>query len=256
VTQSPISQIRPVTPLDVAAELGRGGSVPDAVFDTVFPARWRRPSKWYWTPVDVARLAARWLEEYGATAVLDVGSGVGKVCLVGALCTRTRFCGLEQRSELVDVARSAAMSLGVGNGVSFVCGEVGAFDLSAFDAFYFYNPFGENLYSSDGWLDRTVEMSQARFDEDTKLVEEALDALPVGTRMVTYHGMGGRIPDTFALERAERVGTDVLRLWVKRRRYRKTHYVETSRGAVPVDGLPGAPSLEQRLWGEPRLLGA
>ena len=42
----------------------------------------------HWTPVHVARRAAQFLVTGPETRVLDVGSGPGKFCLVGALATQ------------------------------------------------------------------------------------------------------------------------------------------------------------------------
>ena len=58
-------------------------------------------------------------------------------------------------------------------------------------------------------------LSQAR---DVRLVEQVLRDAPIGTRVVTYHGFGGRIPRGYHLVTDERIGTDSLRLWVKTRK--------------------------------------
>jgi predicted RNA methylase len=206
--------------------------VPDGRFDVVFPREWRLRSARYWTPIDVALRAAAWLTDGGAARVLDIGSGVGKVCIVGALSTRAAFVGLEQRAPLVAAARAAADTFGVGRLATFVCGSIDAFDASSFDAFYLYNPFGENLYSPMERLDDTVELSQARYSRDTRCVESILSRAPVGARLVTYHGFGGHVPNSYAPERIARIGSDALRLWVKRRPQHTGYYVE-----IGVTGL-------------------
>jgi hypothetical protein len=57
----------------VSEQLRSGWSVPDASFDALLSDPARAASRRFWTPVDVARLAAAWLEDADAERVLDVG---------------------------------------------------------------------------------------------------------------------------------------------------------------------------------------
>ena len=88
--------------------LRAGWELTDLEFDRVYPSWVRRLSDMHWTPVEVARRAAALLAVDPTTRVLDVGSGVGKFCLIGALTTRATFVGIEQRENLVTVARDTA----------------------------------------------------------------------------------------------------------------------------------------------------
>src|SRR4030095_5525386 len=72
----------------------------NAQLDRILPLRWRRFSVMYWTPVHVARRAAQLLVTGADSQVLDVGSGPGKFCLVGALATLGHFTGVEQRPHM------------------------------------------------------------------------------------------------------------------------------------------------------------
>src|ERR1019366_6205983 len=95
----------------------------DWAFDSIYPPSIRAISRRYWTPVDVARRAARLLWRAGARRVLDVGSGVGKFVLVAAgAVPEVRFVGVEQRPHLVEVARRAHEQLQLQNAL-FVVGE-------------------------------------------------------------------------------------------------------------------------------------
>jgi predicted RNA methylase len=218
----------------VADALRRQRVVEDTTFDRIYAAAWRRASGRFWTPVRVALRAAEWLTEGGATRILDVGSGVGKVCIVGALSTRARFTGIEHRARLVQAARTAARRLGADGQTSFLEGEIREVDLTRFDGLYLYNPFGENQAEPEDWLDDEVEIGAERFHRDASVVERALDAAPLGARMVTFHGFGGAIPDTYELERAESIGGGLLRLWVKRRLEKRAFLRETCSGTLPA----------------------
>ena len=54
----------------------------DEKFERVYPARIRKLSAIYWTPVAVAAEAARLLVTRPGLRVLDVGCGPAKFCLV------------------------------------------------------------------------------------------------------------------------------------------------------------------------------
>lgn len=198
----------------VTAALRRGALVHDALFDRVYPPHVQRVSRQFWTPVDVAIAASRWLAEVGCRAPLDVGAGAGKFCIVASLSMRQAVTGLEHRAELVDVARTAAVAYCAD--VECVHGDLESIDASRFDALYFFNPFAENLFDAGDRLDDAVELSEERCFRDLGTVERWLDTAVRGTCIVTYHGFGGRIPATYQLARACRAGGDHLRLWVKR----------------------------------------
>jgi predicted RNA methylase len=188
----------------------------DPGFNLLLPGRERRAASRFWTPVAVARRAAHLLGEHGARTVLDVGAGPGKFCITAALHRpEMRWIGVEQRPRLVQVARSLIRRMGLANADVRVGDAVGV-DWSEFDAFYFFNPFGENLFADEAErLDSSVELSRRRFMADSSLVEQALQRAPLGTVVVTYYGFGGRIPGAFTPMHREAAGTDWLRVWVR-----------------------------------------
>jgi hypothetical protein len=122
--------------------------------------------------------------------------------------------GVDRRELLVQDARALAIRQGLEN-VRFECGN--AFDCpwDEFDGFYFFNPFAENLAPAKERFDTSVELSRSRFLKDVQRVETNLRALRPGSLLVTYHGLGGPIPSSFAILGDEVVGTDHLRTWVK-----------------------------------------
>jgi SAM-dependent methyltransferase len=191
-------------------------SADDTSFDLLFPRELRARSAQFWTPVDVARTAAQLLRKAGARNVLDVGAGVGKFALAAAAAApEMRFVGIEQRPRLVELARLAAKRLELTN-VRFQSGDATRVPLWPFDGLYFFNPFAENLFEDTARFDGSVELTRERFVSDVLRVEAALRTAPVGLAMVTYHGMGGRIPSSYELAEDVRARTDWLRLWVKR----------------------------------------
>lgn len=194
----------------------RGGRCPtDRAFDRFLPDELRLVSGQYWTPLVVAARAAEWFEELGVRTVVDIGSGTGKFCIAAALAGRCHFTGLEQRPRLVQVARSLAKLFGCDERVSFVEGAFSKISVFSVDAYYLYNPFGENLFGCEDHLDEEVELGADRYARDIKAVEEMLSDVRVGTCLLTYNGFGGRVPGSYQELRVDREMPSVLRIWRK-----------------------------------------
>ncbi len=206
------------TLLAVRDALAGGRDVADADFDVVYPRKVQARSSQFWTPFAVARRAAELLVVDTSTHVLDVGSGVGKLCIVGAATTGARFTGIEHRGSLARIARKAAETYGV-RGTRFIAAPMQRIRWASFDAFYLFNPFAENAFGVDEQLDRTVELSRSRYFSDIAFVEEMLAMARVGARVLTYHGFGGAMPNTYQPVLRERIGTDALELWLKTRAF-------------------------------------
>lgn len=189
-----------------------GAPVWNAQFDRMLPLCWRRFSVTQWTPVQVARRAAQLLVTGPESRVLDVGSGPGKFCLVGALATLGHFTGVEHRPRLVNFSRSFAHRHGIPR-VDFICANACDLDWSRYNAFYFYNPFYENL-DPDRKIDENVELSPALYDRYIRMTQERLAQASPGTRVVTFHGLGGDMPDGYERVLQEFQDIGFLDLWV------------------------------------------
>jgi len=187
----------------------------DAELDALLPPALQRVSGMYWTPVRVARRAAEILDDLDVSRVLDVGSGLGKFCVVaGARVPRISFVGIEHRPHLVAAARALAAAAGSTN-VTFLSGDATSLPDSAFDAFYVFNSFAENAFYAEQQLDQTVDLSRVRRIEDVMRVERWLATRPVGTVLLTYHGLGGPIPGSYERVHVEAAGKAWLRAWRK-----------------------------------------
>lgn len=189
----------------------------DDVFDHRLPVRLQMKSSLHFTPVAVARRAARLLAPAPGMRVLDVGAGPGKFCVIAArevpTCT---FVGVELRPHLVRLARKLAARLEVAN-ASFLDGDALDLDWSQYDAFYFYNPFAEQLHDTESVLDRTLTFAPSRFLDYVMGVRKRMAAARIGTRVVTYHSFGAPPPEGYDLVERHPTGTDSLELWIKMR---------------------------------------
>jgi predicted RNA methylase len=182
---------------------GRRERRDDVTFDRFLPFKYRVPSRYYWSPLQAIACAASWLDELRIETVVDIGSGVGKFCVAAALASRSSFIGIEQRRELVKVARGVARIFELGPRARFIEGTFGEVTVPAASCYYFFNPFGESLFRPEDRLDDNVEVSQARALRDIHLAERMLAAAPLGTFVMTYNGFGGTLPDGYEQLRAD-----------------------------------------------------
>ena len=232
-----------ITAMKLSAALRRGASVADSDFDSVYPLAVQNVSGRYWSPISVARTGAAWFREAGCTAALDVGSGAGKFCIVSNLAASCAIQGVEQRGNLIEAAESAARAYQATT--KFVHTTIEHIDPQVFDAFYFFNPFGENYYEGVERFDEEVELSHIRCMEDVGLAEAWLDRARIGTHVLTYHGFGGRVPDTYDLVKSIRRRGGALRMWRKRSSVRATGF------RLEFDDLVLSSKQLERIW--PRL---
>ena len=205
-----------VPPASIVHALRTGHRVLDREFDAIYPEHVRQLSDRYWTPVDVARSAAALLTGAGASRVLDIGSGVGKFCLIGALTTGATFYGIEHRKHLVEIGIDILKRCEVRRVVLRHC-MLEEVRWQNFDAIYLFNPFEENLVHRSQQIDQSVVLCSARFEQDVSRIEETLRAARIGIRVVTYHGFGGWIPESYELVEERPCGMSQLHLWVKTR---------------------------------------
>lgn len=181
----------------------------DQEFDRLIPDELRHLSTMQWTPVRVAARAAALLCTTRRTRVLDIGSGIGKLCSIGALSTFGTWVGVEQHAALVSSATDLARALGVAERTRFVQADAFSIDWNEYDALYFYNPFELPLFDGRRTPSREVQIAR---------VQQRLESVPSCTRVVTFHGFGGVMPSSFELlyhERIPSVGLD-LALWIQR----------------------------------------
>jgi ubiquinone/menaquinone biosynthesis C-methylase UbiE len=195
-----------------------GMSTTDHAFDQLVPEDLRHLSQVHWTPVDVAIRAASLLAPGPHMRILDIGSGVGKLCAIGALSSAGTWCGIERYEALVAASRRLTRALGVGDRTHFVQGDALAIDWTEFDALYLYNPFELPVFS-----DADADRQTIDFSITVARVQDQLAALRGGTRVLTLHGFGGIMPSSFELlyqERVPVVGLDLV-LWIQRSRVRR-----------------------------------
>jgi len=200
-----------MTPEGIRAALTAGDDVSDAEFDTLYPDELRTRSELQWTALAIARRAIALLGAAPGTQVLDVGCGTGKVCLLARLITGVTWWGVDHDAQLIDAANHAAYQLGIRDHVRFVHASAWDLEWTRFDAFYLFNPFPA-LPDTPG----NAFHKYGTFVAECARAEERLASLRPGTRVVTYHGFGGDMPEGYERIGREAAGTDELALWLRR----------------------------------------
>lgn len=177
----------------------------------MFPEAIGKVSSLHWSPVHVCRTAAQMLVVEPGTRVLDIGCGPGKFCLIGATTTTGRFTGVERRGKLARIAQDVVRKHNVPN-VTIVHGDIQEMSFRAYDAFYLFNPFQENILPMLR-IDDDVEVGPALYTGYTAYVREQLMSLPAATRVATYCGDCWEIPDSYTCVKT--AFHEQLKLWVK-----------------------------------------
>ncbi|MEW6434315.1 MAG: hypothetical protein AB1730_22680 [Myxococcota bacterium] len=155
---------------------------------------------------------------------------------MASLTTGQRYWGLERRGSLVLEARKLAQALNAD--VVMHEGGLGIIEPHRFDAFYLYNPFAEHIADKYERIDDTQVCSLDEYVRDARTVERWLRAAKLGTVMLTYNGLGGRIPYSWRCEKEQRVGGNMMRLWVKHNEDPSTDaFIEVEDRLVPASLL-------------------
>ncbi|GLQ48951.1 hypothetical protein ACFFJT_01920 [Dyella flava] len=84
--------------------------------------------------------AVRRLSLSGSDVLMDLGSGLGHVPLLAAICAKAYCVGIELETAYVACARQCAQALNLAN-ASFIHQDVRSADFSSGTVFYLYTPF-------------------------------------------------------------------------------------------------------------------
>lgn len=183
----------------------------DKAFDEfLYPKYMQDISDIHWTPIVVAKKASELLTANGANQILDIGAGIGKFCIVGALHTDAIFYGIELRKDLYEIAEQTARILHL-NQIRFSHLNITEVNFSHFDAYYFFNPFLENLHPINR-IDNHLPLTASLFEEYTHYTKEQFASLPANSRVVTYCTDSEIMPSDYV--KAESYFNNRLCLWL------------------------------------------
>lgn len=184
----------------------------DLMFDKIFPKKYQEHSPRHFTPVKVAIKAAKFLAEESSDKILDIGSGIGKVCCIGATVTNAHFYGVELRSSLSKLSTRISREHKIKN-VHFINSDFTKLDFSKFQGVYFFNSFHE-YFDESCVLDETSRVSLDMYRKFHADLVKKLNECKSGTRLVTYYTFKNKIPSTFQFLRSDK--TKLLKFYVKK----------------------------------------
>ncbi|HKR06822.1 MAG TPA: class I SAM-dependent methyltransferase [Bacteroidia bacterium] len=185
--------------------------VTDQQFDSIYPEKIKKLSKRHWSSIEVIKEVVSYLVRKPGTRVLDIGSGAGKFCLAGASCSKGIFTGVEYRANLFELSNKIAKYYSICN-VHFIHADITEIQFNEYDAFYFYNPFHENI-DIGAKIDDTVKTSPGNYETGTIYVRNQLALAPKGTRIVTYWSYCKEIPPGYKFQYTSPDGK--LKFWKK-----------------------------------------
>ncbi len=180
-------------------------------FNKFLPEDLQRISKIHFTPIRIARIATEWLTEDGKKNVLDIGAGIGKFCITGALNSDSFFCGIEYRPSLVKVANDLIETFEIQNAIVYNQ-NITDIDFTDFDAFYLYNPFYENIVYKKR-MNNEVPLADSFYRNYLDYTVQQLENCKKGSRIVTFHGDNLEVPGSFEIKKISKNG--LLKLWIK-----------------------------------------
>ena len=205
----------PVLSKDLIERIRNGDLVSDREFDEIFPPYYRAASDVHWSSIEVARQIAFWLNEMPKFRFIDIGCGVGKLCLLLQLLTQQEIHGIEQRINLVRIAKEIIKTNSLTQ-ISIVALNMVALDWSKYDVYYLYNPFQEHVVGSGpGVIEPNIDLNSKYFAHYTSEVFRQLSWAEPGKLLITYHGFGGRVPSSWKLIVSKHIEKGHLELWKK-----------------------------------------
>lgn len=185
--------------------------IQDREFDRIYPTHIQQLSNMHWTSIEVAKKAAVFLANKPHVKILDIGSGVGKFCIVGALTTEGDFYGVEHRKELADISKQVVSEYRIAN-LKIVQTNITDINFSEYTSFYFFNSFYENI-DETRIIDHNVPVSTQRYKEYRDYMYAQLAMAPIGTRLATYYSLYKDIPSGYKI--VETHFNDHLVFWIK-----------------------------------------
>lgn len=184
----------------------------DTGFNKIYPPAFEKLAAKHWTPLNVARKAAKYLAAEPGKKILDIGSGVGKFCFAAAhYKSAATYYGVEQRQQLIDIAVQTKEVLGFDN-VSFINGNFTQLDFTLFDHFYFYNSFYENLSGIEK-IDNSIDYSAELYQYYNRYLYLQLEKMPPGTRLATFYSLEDELPPMYHIVGSEY--DNLLKFWIK-----------------------------------------
>ncbi len=201
-------------------------SISDEEFDHIFPKREQRISNRHWTPIHISKMASEFLCHKDNLNILDIGSGVGKFCLVAAtLHPKCNFWGVDFRANFVNIASKIKRSYAMNN-LNFMCRDILGMSIMEYDGAYFFNAFQERI-DATAKIDEQSIRSHFQYYKYMEHLFNQFNHMAIGSRIATYHTPSFFIPKNFRLEEEHLNG--MLRFYVKFENFNPLHFLNKTK---------------------------
>ena len=205
----------PILPPDFSGRLRTKDELDDFEFDQILPPRYRFVAETHWTSIQAARMIADQIGSKSNQRFVDVGSGVGKLCVLLSLLTEMEIFGVEQRLHLHEVAEEIVRANSISR-VNLSHGNMTDIDWDNFDIFFFFNPFQELNFKFDIFaIDHSVSPENGLYVKYVRFIEDRIKDMPAGKRLIALDGFGGTIPQGWRLVSSDRILDSTLNHWIK-----------------------------------------
>ncbi len=184
----------------------------DTEFDAIYPKKYQEHSARHFTPVKIAIKASKLLVDNETDKILDIGSGVGKFCCIGASVTNAHFYGIEKRKTLTNLSNKIKRTYKLKK-AHFINSDFTTIDFSIFNGIYFFNSFHEN-FDETCILDKTSKVSLTVYEAYHQNLILKLNQCKKGTRLVTFHTFKNKIPSTYQFIDMNETG--LLKFYIKK----------------------------------------
>jgi len=188
----------------------------DRIFDSLLPEAYRKISSRQWTVAEVAKRVAQWLErDHSDKKIIDIGSGVGKFCILLGLQSRLQIYGIEQRKGLYLISEQLR-GANLLTRIKFLHGNMIDLSWKDYDIYYLYNPFQEHVVNN-GWsrIDGEIGFHACLFGKYTDEIYRQLIWAEKGKILITFHGYGGIVPSAWKVVQQTTINGGELCMWEK-----------------------------------------
>lgn len=206
---------KPVLDTKLIKRLRSEKAIEETEFDQIFPPYYQFQSPIHWSSITVARQISNWIKPLNRKSVVDIGCGVGKLCLLLRILTNYEIFGIEQRPNLVEIANKI---IKVNSFKNISITQMNMLDLNweLHDIYYLYNPFQEHIADGDLCIiEKNLDFDTKNYAHYTSEVFRQLTWAKPGKVLITFHGYGGSVPSSWRMVASRHIENGDLTMWIK-----------------------------------------
>ena len=144
------------------------------------PSKFKDLDADYWSSYHEIEQSCTWLKS--CKNILDLGSGVGKFCIIGTQLLGSNFFGVDHNLKVHQQSQIILKNL-KGHRVKFIHGDLFDISLIKYDGFYIYNPFVENI-SIGKKIDQSINYNEVHYNKLHDRLMQKLNEINIGSLVV------------------------------------------------------------------------